>query len=154
MPCRRQCRRKPRAGHGPWPELCLLAGLYVFVRQHALRNFLHSHREVILRARFDERRRIVVEGAFAELVVVVVDLPGTLRGHDDKRIARVDVLEQIVYAGMNHRFGMVAAGTAYRRTRPESSPTARSRSSFSTMWSKRSATVNCSRATLSRSPIS
>src|SRR5665213_24148 len=86
--------------------------LDVFVLQHALRNFLHSHREVILRAGFDERRRIVVERAFAELVVVVVDLPGTLRGHDDKRIARVDVLEQIVYTGMDHRSGMVAAGTA------------------------------------------
>src|SRR6266481_7445163 len=92
-------------------RFCLLAGLYVFVRQHALRNLLHSHREVILRAGFDERRRIVVERAFAELVVVVVDLPGTLRGHDDQRIARVDVLEQIVYARMNHCCGMVPAGT-------------------------------------------
>ena len=109
--------------------------------QHALRDLLHGHREVVLRAGLDERRRIVVEGALAELVVVVVDLPGTLRGHDDQRIARVNVLEQIVYAGMNHRFGMVAAGTADRRTRAESSLTARSRSSFSTTWSKRSATV-------------
>src|SRR6478609_8314985 len=113
-------------------RLCLLAGLYVFVGQHALRNFLHRHREVILRARFDERRRIVVERAFAELVVVVVDLPGPLGGHDDQRIARVDVLEQIVYARMNHCFGMVAAGMAYRRTRSDSSLTARSRSLFST----------------------
>src|ERR1700712_4574924 len=88
--------------------LCLLAGLYVFVCEHALRNFLHCHREVVLRARLDQRRRIVVEGAFAELVVVVVDLPGTLRGHDDQRIARVDVLEQIVYTRMNHCPLMVA----------------------------------------------
>src|SRR5665213_319547 len=106
--------------------------LDVFVLQHALRNFLHSHREVILRAGFDERRRIVVERAFAELMVVVVDLPGTLRGHDDERIARVNVLEQIVYAGMNHGLDMVPVGASRPRTSSVSSVTARSRSSFST----------------------
>src|SRR6185437_600262 len=55
------------------------ASARVVVRQHALGDFLEGHGEVVLRARLHQRRRIVVEGALTELVVIVVDLPGTLR---------------------------------------------------------------------------
>src|SRR5207245_1058040 len=106
--------------------------LHVVVRKKAFGDFLHGHREVVLRAGLHERRRIVVEGAFAELVVVVVDLPGPLRGHDHERIARINVLEQVVDAGIDHGRDMVPAGTSRPRTSSASSPTARSSSSFST----------------------
>src|SRR5947207_583652 len=55
--------------------------LGVVVLQHALADFLEGHGEVVLRPALDEGRQVVAEGAFAELVVVVVDLPGALRGH-------------------------------------------------------------------------
>ena len=68
-------------------------------------------RQVVLRARADERRRELVEGALAELVVVVVDLPRALGGDDHERVARVHLVEQLVDAGMNHRARpSVAAG--------------------------------------------
>src|SRR5438477_7157075 len=106
--------------------------LGVVVGEHPLGDLLHRHREVVLRAGLHERRRIVVEGAFAELVVVVVDLPGALGGDDDERVARINVLEQIVDAGMDHCREMVPAGARRPRTSPVSSSTARSSSSFST----------------------
>src|SRR6478752_7011422 len=106
--------------------------LDVVVGQHPLGDLLHGHREVVLRAGFHERRRIVVEGAFAELVVVVVDLPGPLCGHDHERIARINVLKQVIDAGINHGRDMVPAGTSKPRTSSVSYWTARSRSSFST----------------------
>src|SRR5438034_6031541 len=106
--------------------------LRVVVRQHPLGDLLHRHREVVLRAGFHERRRIVIEGAFAELVVVVVDLPGPLRGHDHERVARINVLEQVIDAGIDHGRDMVPAGASRPRTSSVSSWTARSRSSFST----------------------
>src|SRR4026209_65071 len=57
--------------------------------QLAARDLLHGHREVVLRARLDEgRRRILEAHALAQLMVVVVDLPRPLRGHDHERIPR------------------------------------------------------------------
>src|SRR4051812_25471156 len=106
--------------------------LLVVVGEHALRNLFHGHGEVVLRARLDQRRRIVVEGAFAELMVVVVDLPGPLRGNDDQRIARVHVLKKVVDARMDHGRDMVAVGETTRATRPRSSSIARCNTSFST----------------------
>src|SRR5205814_1199777 len=94
------------------------------------------------------------EGALAELVVVVVDLPGALRGHDHQRVARVHVLEQVVDARMDHGRDMVPAGARRPRTSSVSSPTARSRSSFSTTKSNSSDCLSCSRASAIRSPIS
>src|SRR6266516_222539 len=128
-------------------------GLRVLVLELALGDLFQGHRQVVLRARLHKRRRIVVERPLTELVVVVVDLPGPLRRHDHEGIAGVDVLEQLIDAWMNHEL-IVAARSSSRWTIPASSATARSRSSFSITWSKRSATSSCSRATRSRSSIS
>src|SRR5436190_18271407 len=106
--------------------------LGVVVGEHPFGDLLERHREVVLRAGLHERRRVVVEGALAELVVVVVDLPGALGRHDHERVARVHVLEQIIDARMDHGRDMVPAGASNPRTSSVSSPTARSRSSFST----------------------
>src|SRR5207244_6323909 len=76
--------------------------LRVRVLDFALADFLEGHRQVVLRARLHERGQELVERALAELVVVVVDLPGTLRRDDHQRIAGIDVLEQFVNAGMDH----------------------------------------------------
>src|SRR5437899_912217 len=45
--------------------------LLVGVLELALGDFLEGHRQVVLGARLDERRRKVVEGALTQLVVVV-----------------------------------------------------------------------------------
>src|SRR5581483_5524627 len=138
------------AGH-----MARMVGLLgVVVREQALGDFLERHREVVLGARLHERRRVVVEGALAELVVVVVDLPGPLGAHDHERIAGIHVLEQIVDAGMDHGRDMVPAGARRPRTSSVSSSTACSRSSFSTTWSKEPASASCLRARAIRSPIS
>src|SRR5438874_2897730 len=119
----------------------------VVVLDLALADFLETHRQIVLRARFHEGRELV-EGAFAELVVVVVDLPSPLRGDDHERVARVDLLEQLIDAWMDHTADMVPATTA------ASSRAARSRSSLTTTWSKRPACASCFRASSSRSSIS
>src|SRR5688572_24353530 len=98
-----------------------------------LGDFLERHRQVVLGARLHERRRVVVEGPFAQLMVVVVDLPGALRGDDDKRIALVDVLEQRVDAGIDHGPDMLPTVVSSLRTIASSSSTARSRSSLTIM---------------------
>src|SRR5438477_12753986 len=105
--------------------------LRVLVLEHALGDFLEGHGQVVLRSALDERRQVVAEGALAELVVVVVDLPGALRSHDHERIPRVHVLQPVVDAGFDHRRGMVAAGASRPETSRTSSATARTRSSFS-----------------------
>src|SRR5216684_9382202 len=87
-------------GCGPLRRWGLELLLAVGVLELALGDLLESHRQVVLRARLDERRRGVLEAhALTELVVVVVDLAGTLGGDDHERIARVDVLEQLIDAG-------------------------------------------------------
>src|SRR5581483_3864268 len=97
----------------------------------ALCGLLEGHGQVVLRARLDEGRKLV-EGAFTELVVVVVDLPGTLRGVDHQRVARVHVVEQLIDSGMDHGRLMVPAVASSRRTISSSLLTARWRSSLST----------------------
>src|SRR5215831_13872369 len=104
----------------------------VVVRDLGLGDLLESKRQVVLRARLDERRRELVERALAELVVVVVDLPRALGGHDHERVARVDLVEELVDAGMDHRRAMVAASARWRSTIATHSSAARSRSSFTT----------------------
>src|SRR5204862_1521966 len=99
----------------------------VFVLDLALGDFLEGHGQVVLGARLDERRQLV-EGALAQLVVVVVDLPGALRGDDDERVARVHVAEQLVDPRMDHGRDMVAARSSSPRTTVTSSSTARSMS--------------------------
>src|SRR3954466_7852003 len=132
------------------PTRRLLLG--VIVLQHALANFLEGHGEVVLRPALDEGRQVVAEGAFAELVVVVVDLPGALRGHDHERVARIHVLQQVIDSWMDHRRPMVPAGARRPETMAASSSVARSRSSFSITRSNRpaSASFSCSSATLRR----
>src|SRR3954447_17135664 len=56
---------------------CALA-LGVLVDDLALGGLLEGHRQVVLRARLDQRRRELVERPLTELVVVVVDLPRAL----------------------------------------------------------------------------
>src|SRR3954447_16233190 len=79
-----------------------LHALPVAVRDLAGRDFLERDRQVVLRGGVDHRRRELLEGALTQIVVVRVDLPGTLGGHDHARIRGVDMLEQAVYAGRNH----------------------------------------------------
>src|SRR5919106_5595528 len=78
-------------------------GLRVRDLDLALGDLFEGHRQVVLRARLDERRRKVVKRAFAELVMVVVDLPRPLRRGDHECVARFPyVLEQIVDAWIHH----------------------------------------------------
>src|SRR6185312_7625384 len=98
----------PNGGTPGFPYDLLLIG----VLDLALRNLFERHRQVVLRTRLDERGQELVERAFAELVVVVVDLPGALRGHDHERVARVHVVQQFVDAGMDHGSRMVPAAEA------------------------------------------
>src|SRR5437868_6331697 len=99
--------------------------------QETLRRLLEGHRQVVLRATLDERRQVVAEGALAQLVVVIVDLPRALGRHDHEGVARIDVLQQVVKASLDHRPGMVAAGATSPETSWVSSLAARSRMSFS-----------------------
>src|SRR4029453_2981504 len=46
-------------------------------------DLLEGDLEVVLRPRLDHRRRVLVEGPLAEVVVVGVDLAGALRGHEE-----------------------------------------------------------------------
>src|SRR5258705_7226983 len=86
---------------------------FVRVLDLALGDFLEGHGQVVLRAGLDERRELV-EGALSELVVVVVDLASTLRSHDDQRVARVDLVEQLIDARMDHGRLMVPAAANSR----------------------------------------
>src|SRR6266498_3053654 len=118
---------RPKCSHFGRSALALL----VRVLELALGNLFQRHRQVVLGARLDEWRREVVERALAQLVVVVVDLPGALRRDDDKRVARVDLFHELIDAGMDHRPDMVAARSSSRSTMAASRSAARSRSSFS-----------------------
>src|SRR5437763_10639503 len=102
------------------PEFCLFgtgvtsgrdeALLGVLVLELALGDFLEGHGQVVLRARFHQWRRSLVEAdALTELVVIVVDLAGPLGGDDDERIARVDVFEELIDARRDHGRRMVPA---------------------------------------------
>src|SRR5919197_6238244 len=104
----------------------------VLVRDLALGDLLEGHRQVVLRARLDERRQHLSERPLTELVVVVVDLPRPLRRDDHERVPRVHVAEELVDARVDHGRLMVAASSSSRRTIDSSSPAARSGSSFST----------------------
>src|ERR671919_2880634 len=106
-------------------------GLLVRDGDLALGDLLEGHRQVVLRARLDERRRKVVERALAELVVIVVDLPGAFGGRDHESVSRAfDGSEQIVQSWMHHRAESLPASS--RSTISSSRATARSTSSFST----------------------
>src|SRR4029453_18552867 len=74
----------------------------------ALSDFFEGHRQVVLRARLHERGGVVVEGALAELVVVVVDLPRALGGDDHERVSLRNVVEECVDAWVDHGRDMLA----------------------------------------------
>src|SRR5215218_6605368 len=93
----------------PRSTRAMVGGLaFVRILDLALGDFLEGHRQVVLRARLHERRRIVVECALAELMVVVVDLPRALGGDDHECVTLVDVVEQLVDAWVDHGRDMVA----------------------------------------------
>src|SRR3954451_18140269 len=110
----------------------VLLALRVLVDDLALGSLLQGHRQVVLRARLDQRRRELVERALTELVVVVVDLPRALGGDDDQCVARVDLVHELVDAGVDHCRAMVAARSSSRAMISARAFAARSRSSFST----------------------
>src|SRR5258708_37557384 len=116
-------------------SLCRSGGgalLAVFVGDLALGDLFESERQVVLRARLDQRRRELVERPLTELVVVVVDLPRALGRNDHQRIARVDLGEQLIDAWMDHLRAMVAGLAKTCATIATHSSAARARSSFST----------------------
>src|SRR6478752_4813861 len=78
--------------------------LPVAVLDLAARDFLEGDREVVLRAGVDHRGRELLEGALAEVVVVRVDLPRALGGHDHAGVIRVHVVKEAVDAGGDHAF--------------------------------------------------
>src|ERR1700744_377328 len=80
----------------PLPPRRGLRASAVVVLEFALRDLLQGDRQVVLGACLDHRRRELVERALAEVVVVRVDLTGALGGHEDARVVRVDVFEQLV----------------------------------------------------------
>src|SRR6185437_994410 len=61
--------------------------------------FLECDREVVLGGGLDHGRREFLEGSLAQVVVVAVDLTGTLGGHEDARIVGVDIVEQAIDTG-------------------------------------------------------
>src|SRR3954471_14429375 len=105
------------------PESCLL--LAVVVDDLALGGLLEGHRQVVLRARLDQRRRELVERPLTELVVIVVDLARALGRDDHEGVARVDLIHEFVDAGMDHGRGMVAVAASSRSTIAASSSAAR-----------------------------
>src|SRR5690349_25119068 len=105
--------------------------LRVLVLQLALGDFFEGHGEVVLGAGLDQRRRRLVEAdAFTELVVVVVDLAGPLGSDDHERVARVDVVQELIDAWMDHGRLMVPAVCNSFSTMDWSSSAARSTSSL------------------------
>src|SRR5438309_5806484 len=105
----------------------------VLVRELSARDLFHRHGQVVLRARLDERGRSFLEpDALAELMVVVVDLPRALGRDDDERVPRLDPVEQLVDARVDHGRLMVPtpASSSSRSTIAASTAVARPRSSF------------------------
>src|ERR687895_2594323 len=124
----------------------LTASLAVAVLDLAPGDLLEGDLEVVLRARLHHRRRVLVEGALAEVVVVGVDLPGPLGGDEDAGVVGVHLVEQHVETWLDHGEDMVAASSV-------SSCRARPRSSFTTRWSNSPAASNSSRAAAKRRSI-
>src|SRR5436305_14408813 len=125
--------------HGAVPAPALPA---VAVLDLAGGDLLEGDLQVVLRARVDHRRRVLVEGALAEVVVVGVDLASALRCHDHARVVRIDALQKFVQPGLDQvlpsRSGRAFARPAGRgqmvATRSMSSRAARASSSLTTTW--------------------
>src|SRR5262245_58004295 len=90
-------------------------------------DLFHRHREVVLRAGLDQGRRGFLEAhALPQLVVVVVDLPRALGGDDDQGVPRIDPVEQIVDAWIDHGRAMVPASASSHSTSAVSAAVERS----------------------------
>src|SRR5262249_34877201 len=97
----------------------------------ALGDFLEGHRQVVLRAGFDQGRRGVLEAdALAQLVVIVVDLASPFGSDDHQRVPGIDIVEQLIDAGMDHGRLMVPAVCNSLRTATRSPSAAGSPSSW------------------------
>src|SRR3954471_21745468 len=83
--------------------------LAVAVLDLAAGDLLEGDREVVLGAGVDHRRRELLEGALAEVVVVGVDLSRALGGHDHAGVVRVHVVKEAVDAGGDHAFSLASA---------------------------------------------
>src|SRR3954462_12538564 len=81
-------------GVGRWG--CI--ALPVAVRDLPGRDLFQRDGQVVLGDGVDHRRRELLEGPLAEVVVVAVDLPRALGGDDHAGVRGVDVLEKAVYA--------------------------------------------------------
>src|SRR3954454_15017706 len=96
-------------------------------------DLLERDLEVVLRLGVHHRRRVLVERPLAEVVVVRVDLTRPLGRHEHARVVRVDAVQQLIQAGLDHSVAP-SEGSAVRPSmvaaRSSSSCTARSRSSF------------------------
>src|SRR6218665_2248559 len=140
-----------QAGHGialtSVPRL-----VAVGVLDLALRDLLERDAEVVLRARLDHRRRVLIESSLTEVVVVAVDLAGTLGGHENGGVVRVDVLEQRVEARVDQG-SFLTSGTHMVAARPISSRAACSASALTILWRNSSWAASSSRATASRRSI-
>ncbi len=75
----------------------------VLVVDLAGRELLEGDREVVVAVGLDHRRRVLLVRALTERAVVAVQLPGSLRGDDDRRVMRVGLLHQLVYSRLDHR---------------------------------------------------
>src|SRR6185312_8210125 len=139
--------------HGPARKL--IGGRLLLGRRRdlelPLRDLVERHRQEVLRARLDERRREALEAALAELVVVVVDLARAPRGGDHERVLAVHLLQQVVDLGMDH-----ACSSAFIADRISSarSAAARSTSSLMIVWSNSGLALISSAAIRSRSATS
>src|SRR4051812_50187053 len=67
-------------------------------------DLLECDLEVVLRLGVHHRRRVLVEGPLAEVVVVRVDLARPLGRDEHARVVRVDTFQQLVKAGVDYSF--------------------------------------------------
>src|SRR4051794_13466635 len=94
-------------------------------------DLLEGDLQVVLRLGLHHRGRVLVERPLTEVVVVRVDLAGPLGRDDHARVVRVDLVEQLVEAGLYHSFAPSGgSGAPMVAAYSTSSSAARSRSSF------------------------
>src|SRR5262249_30733268 len=147
---------KQKSGHrgllGCAPRAGRLGAVLVF--ELALGKLLERHREVVaLTARFDHRRWGLAEAAPSPVVKVGVDLPCPLFRDDDGGVMGVGVLQQLVYAWLDHSARESREMPSSARTIPSSSSAARPRSSLTTWWANSSRAASSWAATSSRASI-
>src|SRR3954469_11218797 len=139
LPCRRQCRRSPRAAAASIQALRPVA-----VVDLARGDLLEGDLQVVLRVRVDHRRRVLVERPLTEVVVVRVDLTGALGGYQNTRIVGVDTLQKGVEAGLDHSVAPSKLQPHTLATRSSRSCTAWPRSSLTIVLWKCSASARAS----------